>query len=67
MNLWHLFLRGLFAAIAVACSNLLGLAQQPEAKPSTLSLQVLLNEALAQNPEIRAMQRSFDAMRALPI
>ncbi len=32
--------------------------------PSVVSLQALVAEALAQNPEIRAMQRSFDAMRA---
>lgn len=42
-------------------------ARGAEAKrpaPSVVSLQALVAEALAQNPEIRAMQRSFDAMRA---
>ena len=64
MKLWRFLLQSFCAALAISCTNLPILAQQPEAKPATLSLQALLDEALAQNPEIRAMQRSFDAMRA---
>ncbi len=64
MKLWRLLLHCFCAALAISCANLPILAQQPEAKSATLSLQALLDEALAQNPEIRAMQRNFDAMRA---
>lgn len=38
-------------------------AQQAEVKPPVVSLPELIAEALTKNPEIRAMQRRFDAMR----
>ncbi len=63
MKMRCLFLRSLWAALTLACASLSGWAQQPQPKPEVLSLQTLLNEALTKNPEIRAMQRSFDAMR----
>ena len=39
-------------------------AEAKRPSPSVVSLQTLVTEALEQNPEIKAMQRNFDMMRA---
>lgn len=55
--------RAVCALLAVMCLSLPVIAQQTDVKPPVVSLPELIAEALTKNPEIRAMQRSFDAMR----